>query len=63
MSAATRQRSCAVCGAPFVPGERTDVEVLLDGRIRYVAVHPGHSTYAPLRTPRAQRPTEAHQAA
>lgn len=55
MSAAARQRSCAACGALFLPGERTDVEVLLDGRVRYVAVHPGHSTYPPLRERLATR--------
>lgn len=44
--AAARQRTCAVCGGGFVPGERTEVEVLHDGAVRYVAVHPGHSTYA-----------------
>jgi len=47
--AARRQRTCAACGAPFTPGARTDVEVLLDGEVRYVAVHPGHSIYPPVR--------------
>ncbi|WP_370966679.1 hypothetical protein [Amycolatopsis sp. cg9] len=45
--AAERQRTCAACGGAFVPGEHTEVEVLLDGMVRYVAVHPGHSTYSP----------------
>lgn len=49
LSAAERQHSCAACGAAFGRGERTEVEVLLDGEVRYVAVHPGHSTYAPQR--------------
>lgn len=49
LSAADRQRTCAVCGSTFSPGERTEVEVLLDGEVRYIAVHPGHSTYAPQR--------------
>jgi len=60
MSAASRQRSCAACGAGFAPGARTEVEVLLDGEVRYVAVHPGHSTFAPLRlrvVPRRAAPT------
>ena len=49
MSAAHRQRTCAACGAPFGTDTRTDVEVLLDGEVRYVAVHPGHSTHPPAR--------------
>jgi len=49
LSSAERQRTCAACGTAFGPGERTEVEVLLDGEVRYVAVHPGHSTYAPQR--------------
>ncbi|WP_290056316.1 hypothetical protein [Amycolatopsis solani] len=47
--AAERQRTCAACGGAFLPGEHTEVEVLLDGMVRYVAVHPGHSTYSPAR--------------
>jgi len=47
--AADRQRTCAACGAEFTAGERTEVEVLLDGEVRYVAVHPGHTTYSPSR--------------
>ncbi|MEV4054538.1 hypothetical protein AB0J55_25360 [Amycolatopsis sp. NPDC049688] len=47
--AAARQRTCAACGAPFEPGRRTELEVLIDGEIRYVAVHSGHSTHAPAR--------------
>jgi hypothetical protein len=49
MSAAKRQRSCAACGGPLREGERTDLEPLIDGVVRYVAVHAGHSTHAPLR--------------
>jgi hypothetical protein len=45
VSAAERQRTCAACGGPFAEGEPTDVEVLLDGTVRYVAVHSGHSTF------------------
>ncbi|WP_410589838.1 hypothetical protein [Amycolatopsis sp. lyj-23] len=47
--AAARQRTCAVCGGPFASGERTGLEVLIDGEIRYVAVHSGHSTHASAR--------------
>jgi hypothetical protein len=47
--AAARQRTCAACGGEFEPGRRTGLEVLLDGEIRYVAVHSGHSTHAPAR--------------
>ncbi|WP_051767967.1 hypothetical protein [Amycolatopsis vancoresmycina] len=47
--AAARQRTCAACGGPFEPGRRTELEVLIDGEIRYVAVHSGHSTHAPAR--------------
>jgi hypothetical protein len=54
-SAARRQRTCAACGASLTPDARTDVEVLLDGEVRYVAVHPGHSTYAPARERAAAR--------
>ncbi|GAA4549749.1 LIM domain-containing protein [Amycolatopsis samaneae] len=46
LSAAARQRTCAVCGAPFSPGERTELQTFTDGEIRYTAVHPGHSIYA-----------------
>jgi hypothetical protein len=52
MSAAGRQRTCAACGAPFTAGQRSEIEPLLDGEIRYVAVHPGHSTHPPRRTRR-----------
>lgn len=45
VSAAERQRTCAACGGAFRAGERTEIEVLLDGVVRYVAVHPGHSTF------------------
>ncbi|WP_410672037.1 hypothetical protein [Amycolatopsis sp. cmx-4-68] len=47
--AAERQRTCAACGAAFEPGWRTELEVLIDGEVRYVAVHSGHSTHAPAR--------------
>jgi hypothetical protein len=52
-SAADRQRTCAACGAAFAAGERTGVEVLLDGEVRYIAVHPDHTTYSPVREQRA----------
>lgn len=54
MSVANRQRTCAVCGAPFVEGELTELEPLIDGVIRYVAVHVGHTTGAGRR--RGRRP-------
>ncbi|NBH02744.1 hypothetical protein [Amycolatopsis sp. SID8362] len=64
--AAERQRTCAACGGAFVPGEHTEVEVLLDGIVRYVAVHPGHSTYSPARegaaAARLREFTQARQA-
>ncbi|MEU0793647.1 hypothetical protein ABZ342_26540 [Amycolatopsis sp. NPDC005961] len=47
--AAARQRTCAACGARFAPDERTGLEVLIDGEIRYVAVHSGHTTHASAR--------------
>ncbi|WP_329044048.1 hypothetical protein OG738_23235 [Amycolatopsis sp. NBC_01488] len=47
--AAARQRTCAACGGAFEPGRRTELEVLIDGEVRYVAVHAGHSTHAPVR--------------
>ena len=49
MSAAGRQRTCAACGGPFEPGERTDLETVVAGGVLYVAVHPHHSTYPPRR--------------
>jgi hypothetical protein len=49
VSLASRQHTCAVCAAAFLPSDDVELEVLLDDRIRYVAVHPGHSTYAPMR--------------
>jgi hypothetical protein len=62
--AAARQRTCAACGAPFEPGRRTGLEVLIDGEIRYVAVHSGHSTHAPARerlaTSRLPGPARVH---
>lgn len=51
--AASRQRTCAACGGEFVPGEHTEVEVILDGMVRYVAVHPGHTTYSSTRESQA----------
>ncbi|SDX61463.1 hypothetical protein SAMN05421504_103261 [Amycolatopsis xylanica] len=45
MSVVKRQRTCAVCGAPFADGEQAELEPLIDGVIRYLAVHPGHSTW------------------
>ncbi|MGK3202427.1 hypothetical protein [Amycolatopsis sp. MEPSY49] len=53
--AADRQRTCAVCGAEFRPGERTEVEAFSDGVVRYVAVHPGHTTHSPGRERAAAR--------
>jgi hypothetical protein len=35
---AGRQHSCAACGHTFVDGEKTSLEVLIDGMVRYVAV-------------------------
>ncbi|HET6289068.1 hypothetical protein P3102_09025 [Amycolatopsis sp. QT-25] len=55
MSAAERQRTCAVCGGPFESGERTDLEAVMDGGVLYVAVHPCHSTYPPRRETEAAR--------
>lgn len=55
LSAAERQRTCAACGGPFEPGQRTGLETVVDGGILYVAVHPHHSTYA------VRRETEAAQ--
>ncbi|WIY02257.1 hypothetical protein QRX60_51190 [Amycolatopsis mongoliensis] len=53
--AADRQRTCAMCGAEFRLGDRTEVEALSDGEVRYVAVHPGHTTYSPSRERAAAR--------
>ncbi|RSM84178.1 hypothetical protein DL991_00300 [Amycolatopsis sp. WAC 01375] len=55
MSAAERQRTCAACGGPFEPGERTDLETVIDGGVLYVAVHTCHSTYPPRRETEAAR--------
>ncbi len=58
MSTATRQHTCAVCGSPFLPQDRIDLEPLIDGAIRYIAVHAEHSTFAPPRLQhRTGRPT------
>jgi hypothetical protein len=54
MSAAKRQKTCACCGAPFTDSDRTEVETFIDGDIRYVAVHPGHSTFPARRRQRAR---------
>ena len=53
--AADRQRTCGACGAEFTRGEGTQVEAFSDGEVRYVAVHPGHTTHAPGRERAAQR--------
>ncbi|SFW72387.1 hypothetical protein SAMN04489730_3433 [Amycolatopsis australiensis] len=53
--AADRQRTCGVCGAEFRPDERTEVEAFTDGEVRYVAVHPGHTTHSPGREQAAAR--------
>lgn len=63
MCAAARQRTCAACGAPFTAGQRSEIEPLLDGEIRYVAVHPGHSTHPPRRTRRRFPPIEGNGSA
>jgi hypothetical protein len=55
MSAVKRQRTCAACGAPLLPEQLTDLEPLLDGTVRYVAVHAGHSTHPRLRAPEVAR--------
>ncbi|WP_284748757.1 hypothetical protein [Amycolatopsis sp. RTGN1] len=53
--AADRQRTCAMCGAEFRQGERTQLEAFSDGEVRYVAVHPGHTTHSPTRERAAAR--------
>ncbi|EMD28163.1 hypothetical protein [Amycolatopsis azurea] len=55
MSAADRQRTCAACGSPFAPRERTGLEAVIDGEVLYVAVHPWHSTHPPRRETEAAR--------
>lgn len=45
MSATTRQKTCAVCGAAFRPDQATSLEPLIDDVIRYVAVCWGHTTF------------------
>lgn len=45
MSAASRQKTCAVCGALLLATDRTSVEPLIDGQVRYVAVHWNHHTF------------------
>ncbi|MFI6304377.1 hypothetical protein ACIBCH_21105 [Amycolatopsis thailandensis] len=55
MSAADRQRTCAACGGPFAPRERTGLEAVIDGEVLYVAVHTRHSTYPPRREAEATR--------
>lgn len=59
MSAAKRQRTCAACGGAFERGERTELEPLIDGSVRYLAVHPWHSTHPPHRTVAGGHLTEA----
>ncbi|MFJ7219511.1 hypothetical protein [Amycolatopsis sp. NPDC098790] len=44
--AAGRQQTCAACGAPLTPADRTGLEAFSDGEIRYAAVHAGHTTFA-----------------
>ncbi|TQJ05930.1 hypothetical protein FB471_5775 [Amycolatopsis cihanbeyliensis] len=45
MSAAARQKTCAGCGQPLTVPQRTNVEPLIDGQVRYVAVHWGCTTH------------------
>lgn len=45
MSAAHRQVTCAVCGRPFDESDKINVEPLIDGPVRYVAVHWDESTH------------------
>lgn len=45
MSAAHRQKTCAVCGRPFLEEDRVNIEPLIDDVVRYVAVHWGESTH------------------
>lgn len=49
MSAAHRQLTCAACGGPFVEESPVNIEPLIDGVIRYVAVHWSCTTH-PVRT-------------
>lgn len=46
MSAASRQRTCALCGGELHENDLTDVEPLIDDQIRYIAIHRGHSTFS-----------------
>jgi len=55
MSLTKRQQTCAACGAPFAADERPELEALIDSGIRYLAVHPGHSTHPPLAQCRVAR--------
>jgi len=45
MSAAHRQKTCAACGRPLLDSDRVNIEPLIDGVIRYVACHWGHTTH------------------
>jgi hypothetical protein len=46
---AERRRTCAACGGPIAPGARYELEVFSDGEVRYLAVHPGHTTFSAAR--------------
>lgn len=45
MSAAHRQKTCACCGRAFLESDKINVEPLIDGSVRYVAVHWGETTH------------------
>lgn len=45
MSAVSRQKTCACCGQDIKEGDRTNLEPLVDGIIRYVVTLWGHSTF------------------
>jgi hypothetical protein len=45
VSAAHRQVTCACCGRPFTEEDKINVEPLIDGAVRYVAVHWGETTH------------------
>lgn len=49
MSAASRQKTCACCGREIKEGDRTNLEPLVDGLIRYVVTLWGHSTFRSVR--------------
>lgn len=55
MSAAHRQRTCAACGGELRENDKITIEPLIDGMIRYVACHWGHTTHpAPKRERRSR---------